>query len=74
MAQRAAVVSDLAIAPLPRSYVGDDMVILGAQEGLPELGSFDIRLLTVSQLTAPMQTVAESIRLAFSEKAKALAA
>ncbi|WP_283194410.1 LysR family transcriptional regulator [Rhizobium sp. AN80A] len=74
MAQRAAVVSDLAIAPLPRSYVGEDMVILGAQDGLPELGSFDIRLLTISQLTAPMKTVAESIRLAFSEKAKAIAA
>jgi hypothetical protein len=50
------------------------MEILSAQDGLPELGSFDIRLLTVSQMTAPMKTVAESIRLAFSEKAKAIAA
>ncbi|WP_194273773.1 MULTISPECIES: LysR family transcriptional regulator [Rhizobium] len=74
MAQRAAVISDLAIAPLPRSYVSDDMAILGAQEGLPELASFDIRLLTASQLTAPMQAVADSIRFSFSEKAKVLAA
>jgi DNA-binding transcriptional LysR family regulator len=73
MAQRAAVVSDLAIAPLPRSYVSEDMVILGAQEGLPELGSFEIRLLTASQLSGPMQAVAESIRHAFAEKAKAAA-
>jgi DNA-binding transcriptional LysR family regulator len=74
MAQRAAVLSDLAIAPLPRSYVSEDMVILGAQEGLPELNSFDIRLLTVSQLSSPMQAVADSIRFAFAEKAKAVAA
>ncbi|MDM9618780.1 LysR family transcriptional regulator [Rhizobium sp. S96] len=74
MAQRAAVLSDLAIAPLPRSYVGEGMVILGAQEGLPELASFDIRMLTVSQMTTPMQAVADSIRFAFAEKAKAIAA
>ncbi|MDE1158392.1 MAG: LysR family transcriptional regulator [Neorhizobium sp.] len=66
MAQRAAIVSDLAIAPLPRSYVTDDMQILGAKEGLPELISFDIRLLTASQLSAPVQAVADSIRDAFS--------
>ncbi len=66
MAQRAAIVSDLAIAPLPRSYVTDDMQILGAKEGLPELISFDIRLLTGSQLSAPVQAVADSIRDAFS--------
>jgi DNA-binding transcriptional LysR family regulator len=74
MAQRAAVVSDLAIAPLPRSYVGEDMAILGGQEGLPELGSFDIRLLTASQMSGPVQAVADSIRFAFAEKAKAIAA
>ena len=71
MAQRAAVVSDLAIAPLPRSYVTEDMAVLGINEGLPELTSFDIRLLTASQMTAPMKAVAESIRYAFTEIAKA---
>jgi DNA-binding transcriptional LysR family regulator len=74
MAQRAAVLSDLAIAPLPRSYVSGDMVMLGGQEGLPELGSFDVRLLTASQLSGPMEAVADSIRFAFAEKAKAVAA
>ncbi|KQV81796.1 LysR family transcriptional regulator [Rhizobium sp. Root1220] len=74
MAQRAAVISDLAIAPLPLSYVGEDMAILSAQEGLPELGSFDIRLLTAAQLNAPMKAVAENIRFTFAEKAKAMAA
>lgn len=65
MAQRAAVVSDLAIAPLPRSYITDDMQILGPKEGLPELISFDIRLLTSPQLSTPAKAVAEGIRAAF---------
>ncbi|MGK9054083.1 LysR family transcriptional regulator [Neorhizobium sp. CSC1952] len=65
MAQRAAVVSDLAIAPFPLSYVTEDMQILGPKEGLPELISFDIRLLTAPQLSHPAKAVAESIREAF---------
>jgi DNA-binding transcriptional LysR family regulator len=71
MAQRAAVVSDLAIAPFPRSYVTEDMTILGPNEGLPELNTFDIRLLTASQMTGPMAAVADSIRYAFGELARA---
>ena len=63
MAQRAAVLSDLAIAPFPRSYLSDDMVVLGPQEGLPELFTFDVRLVTRSQLAVPAQAVAESIRV-----------
>ncbi|WP_197727621.1 LysR family transcriptional regulator [Rhizobium leguminosarum] len=74
MEQRAAVLSDLAIAPLPLSYVNEDMAILGPQEGLPELGAFDIRLLTASQVSGPIETVADSIRGAFAERAKAVAA
>jgi DNA-binding transcriptional LysR family regulator len=65
MAQRAAVLSDLAIAPFPRSYITEDMQILGPKEGLPELISFDIRLLTAPQLSIPAKAVAESIREAF---------
>jgi DNA-binding transcriptional LysR family regulator len=67
MAQRAAVVSDLAIAPFPRSYLTDDMVVLGCKEGLPELMSFDIRLLSAPQLSVPAKAVAESIREAYME-------
>ena len=65
MAQRAAILSDLAIAPFPRSYVTDDMQILGAKEGLPDLISFDIRLLTAPQMSMPAKAVEESIREAF---------
>ena len=73
MAQRAAVLSDLAIAPFPLSYVGEDMQILGAKEGLPELLNFDIRLLTAPQLSIPAKAVAESIRDSFSSMVAAAA-
>lgn len=71
MAQRAAILSDLAVAPFPRSYVTDDMQILGPKEGLPELSSFDIRLLRGAQLSGPAKAVADSIRHAFGELARA---
>jgi DNA-binding transcriptional LysR family regulator len=73
MAQRAAVLSDLAVAPFPRSYVTDDMQVLGPKEGLPELISFDIRLLTAPQLSIPGKAVAESIREAFGAMVAAAA-
>ena len=73
MAQRAAVLSDLAIAPFPRSYLSDDMVVLGPQEGLPELFTFDVRLVTRSQLAVPAQAVAESIRAFYGQITRAAA-
>lgn len=73
MAQRAAVLSDLAIAPFPRSYLTDDMVVLGPQEGLPELFSFDVRLLTTPQPAAPARAVADSIRDFYGQMTRAAA-
>jgi DNA-binding transcriptional LysR family regulator len=73
MAQRAAVVSDLAIAPFPRSYITEDMAVLGVKEGLPELMSFDIRLISAPQLSVPARAVAESIREAYVEMQRAAA-
>ncbi|HCL67461.1 MAG TPA: LysR family transcriptional regulator [Rhizobium sp.] len=67
MAQRAAVIADLAIAPLPRSYLTDDMVALGAKQGLPDLGSFEVRLLTNGQCSETALAVADSVRFAFSD-------
>ncbi len=73
MAQRAAVLSDLAIAPFPRSYLTEDMVVLGPQEGLPELFSFDVRLLTTPQLAVPARAVADSIRDFYGQMTRAAA-
>jgi DNA-binding transcriptional LysR family regulator len=42
MGQSAAIRADIAIAPLAKFLVQDDMVILGEREGLPDLGTYDI--------------------------------
>ena len=71
MAQRAAVVADLAVAPLPRSYLSGDMVALGPAQGLPELGRFDVRMLSGAQSSDIIDAVADSIRASFADLALA---
>jgi DNA-binding transcriptional LysR family regulator len=63
--QRAAVLSDLAVAPLPRSFHGEDLVELGDQDGLPQLGSYAIGMVVASDPSAPVQAAAEHIRATF---------
>ncbi len=41
------------------------MQILGPKEGMPDLITFDIRLLTAPNLSIPAKAVAESIKDAF---------
>lgn len=72
MAQRAAVLADLAVAPLPSSNLTPDMKPLSEKDGLPELGVFDIRLLTaVGRSSGPVAAVTDSIRHFFSDLPKA---
>ena len=42
--QVAALMADLAIAPLPMSLLAPSLERLGAQDGLPEVGDYQIRL------------------------------
>lgn len=72
MAQRAAISADLAISPLPQSYAQGDLTILGESEGLPEIGEFAVRLVTVEKPSRPVAVVAESIRNAYRDRANAL--
>ncbi len=64
-AQKVAVSSDLAIAPLQRSMVTDDMVIMGERDGLPELGTYEIRMVMGPRQTAIVDAVADCIRWTF---------
>jgi len=62
MVQRAAVLSDLAVAPIAAYYVTDDMEVLGPDKGLPELGLYDIRLKFSDQRSELIEAVADAIR------------
>ncbi|QCL97572.1 LysR family transcriptional regulator [Agrobacterium tumefaciens] len=65
MMQRSVIGADLAVAPLPASYVTEDMVVLGKMEGFSGLPSFDIRMITVTEPTPPMQIIIERIKAVF---------
>ncbi|RST81717.1 LysR family transcriptional regulator [Aquibium carbonis] len=63
--QRSAILADLAVAPLPRSFVGGDVVVLGPDSGLPEMGTYDIAMLVTPDATAPVLAAADHIRATF---------
>lgn len=63
--QRSAILSDLAIAPLPKSFVGDDMVTLGADDGMPEIGEYTLAMVTRADSGTPVEACADHMRATF---------
>jgi len=63
--QRSAILADLAIAPLPKSFLGCDMVELGPKDGLPEIGSYSLAMFIAPDASAPVKAAADHIRAAF---------
>ena len=60
--QRAAILADLAVAPLPRSFIGDDIVALGPDQGLPELSNYNLAMIVSPDASAPVRACADHIR------------
>ncbi len=60
--QRSAILADLAVAPLPKSFIGDDIVALGTKEGLPELSNYNLAMMVAPDAAAPVKAAAEHIR------------
>jgi DNA-binding transcriptional LysR family regulator len=63
--QRAAILSDLAVAPLPKSFIGEDLIELGPKDGLPEMGNYSLAMIVAPDASAPVKAVADHIRAAF---------
>jgi DNA-binding transcriptional LysR family regulator len=63
--QRAAILSDLAVAPLPKSFLGSDMIELTAKDGLPEMGTYSLVMLVAPDATAPVKAAADHMRATF---------
>jgi DNA-binding transcriptional LysR family regulator len=63
--QRAAILSDLAVAPLPKSFIGEDLVELCAEDGLPEIGDYSLAMMVVPEASAPVGALAEHLRATF---------
>jgi len=62
--QRAAILSDLAVAPLPKSFIGDGVVALGPEDGLPQLGTYNLVMVVRRDASAPVKAAAEHLRAA----------
>jgi len=63
--QRSAILADLAVAPLPKSFLGCDLVELTAQDGLPEIGSYSLAMFVAPDVTPPVEAAADHIRATF---------
>lgn len=63
--QRAAILADLAIAPLPKSFMGGDLVELGPSDGLPEIGVYSLAMVVASEPSAQVRAAADHMRAAF---------
>lgn len=73
-AQRAALVADLAVAPLPKSSIGGRIVALGREEGLPPIGSYKVGMLVARDAPAHVEAVADHFRAVFEELGSAVGA
>ena len=63
--QRAAILSDLAVAPLPRSFISEELVELGPKDGMPEIGNYSLAMIVSPEASAPVKAAAEHIHAAF---------
>jgi DNA-binding transcriptional LysR family regulator len=63
--QRSAILADLAVAPMPKSFIGEDLVELTEADGMPPMGTYSLALLLPSDASAPARAVADHIRAAF---------
>jgi DNA-binding transcriptional LysR family regulator len=66
--QLAAVQADLAVAPLPRSYLGPGLVELGAREGFPPLGLCRIALRLAENASGAARALAARIAESFGTR------
>lgn len=65
IAQRAAVMADLAIAAFPASFIDPPLTRLGKQQGLPDPGNYQIRMLARSDLDPVGEAVRDHVISSF---------
>ena len=66
-AQRAAIVSDLAIAPFPKSFITEPLIELGEKQRLPKLATYQIRMRVKDNPGCCSRAVADHVTACFDE-------
>lgn len=64
--QRAAIMADLAIAPIPISSCTNGIVPLGEKQGLPSPGNYALGMILSDQISTPAEAAADHLRACFS--------
>lgn len=65
--QKAAILTDLAIALVPVSSCDKSIIALGPEYGLPEQSSYPIGMMIGKEVTAPVLAVIDHLRATFAE-------
>ena len=69
--QKAAILADLAIAPVPDSSVDERMERLDGKNTLPKLPDYALGLIVADQLSGPARAAADHLRACFANQAGA---
>lgn len=64
--QKAAILADLAVAPIPLSACENGVVPLGGEHGLPVLGDYSVGLVVRDPVSKPAEAAADHLRACFS--------
>jgi len=68
-AQKAAILADLAVAPLPASSLGGQIVEAAPRCALPPLPSYALGLVVADGATPPVEAAADHLRVSFARRA-----
>ncbi|MEM9436579.1 MAG: LysR substrate-binding domain-containing protein [Pseudomonadota bacterium] len=69
--QKSAVLADLAVAPIPASALGGDVVEVPASAGLPQLSYYELGMTTRDNLPEHAAAAADHLRASFAQHAMA---
>jgi len=67
--QRAAILADLAVAPIPASSIGGDIIEAPGHYGLPKLPKYALGLLMTSSPNPAIEAAADHLRASFATRA-----
>ncbi|MCF6321116.1 MAG: LysR family transcriptional regulator [Rhizobiaceae bacterium] len=64
--QKAAILADLAVAPLPRSSIRGDIVAIDKKHNLPKLPQYALGMTVTPNASAPVKAAADHLRASFA--------
>jgi DNA-binding transcriptional LysR family regulator len=66
-AQKAAILADLAVAPMPTSALSGDIVATPSKHGLPPLMDYSLGMVVADNASAPVRAAADHLRASFAQ-------